>query len=89
VSEKCSNENAIDLALGRAMDEYRFVIALTYERLSNRRARHLRGMVMWEEALLNLPVECPRVEKEEHKTRFRTLQAIARQYHSAFAGHVE
>jgi hypothetical protein len=80
VSENCSNENAIDLALGRPMDEYRFVIALTYERLTNRRARHLRAMVMWEEGLLGLPAECPRVEKEEHKTRFRTLQAIARQY---------
>jgi hypothetical protein len=80
VSEKCSNDHAIDLALGRSMDEYRFVIALTYEKLTDRRARHLRAMVMWEEALLNLPAECPHVEKEEHKTRFRTLQAIARQY---------
>jgi hypothetical protein len=80
VSEKCSNENAIDLALGRPMDEYRFVIALTYERLTNRRARHLRAMVMWEEGLFNLPAECPRVEQAEHETRFRTLQAIARQY---------
>jgi hypothetical protein len=37
-------------------------------------------MVMWEQALLNLPAECPRVDFEEHKTRFRTLQAIAGQY---------
>jgi hypothetical protein len=80
VSEKCTNEHAIDLALGRPMQEYRFIIALTFEQLSNRRARHLRAMVMWEEALLNLPAECPRVEKEEHKTRFSTLQAIARLY---------
>ena len=80
VSEKCTNEHAIDLALGRPMQEYRFIIALTFEQLSNRRARHLRAMVMWEEALLNLPAECPGVEKEEHKTRFRTLQAIARLY---------
>lgn len=80
VSEKCTNEHAVDLALGRPMQEYRFIIALTYEQLSNRRARHLRAMVMWEDALLSLPAECPRVEKEEHKTRFRTLQAIARQY---------
>src|SRR5262249_22419095 len=80
VSEKCSNDTAIDLALGRPMDEYRFIIALTFEKLSNRRARHLRAMVMWEKALLSLPEECPRVEREEHKTRFRTLQAIARQY---------
>jgi hypothetical protein len=83
VSEKCTNENAIDLALGRPMEEYRFVIALTFEKLHDRRARHLRAMVMWEEALLNLPDECPRVDFEEHKTRFRTLQAIARQYRAS------
>jgi hypothetical protein len=80
ISEKCANENAIDFALGRPMEEYRFVVALTYEKLHNRRARHLRAMVMWEQALLNLPEECPRVEFEEHKTRFRTLHAIAQQY---------
>jgi hypothetical protein len=80
VSEKCSNDNAIDLALGRPMEEYRFVIALTFEKLNNRRARHLRAMVMWEDALRSLPADCPQVDIEEHKTRYRTLQAIARQY---------
>jgi hypothetical protein len=80
ISEKCMNDNAIDLALGRVMEEHRFVIALTFEKLHDRRARHLRAMVMWERALLNLPEECPRVDFAEHKTRFRTLQAIARQY---------
>jgi hypothetical protein len=80
ISEKCSNDNAIDLALGRPMEEYRFVIALTFEKLHNRRARHLRAMVMWEETLRNLPPKCPRVEFKEHETRYRTLQAIARQY---------
>jgi hypothetical protein len=80
VSENCANEHAIDLALGRPMVEHRFIIALTFEKLSNRRARHLRAMVMWEDALLNLPAACPRVEQEEHQTRFRTLQAIARVY---------
>ena len=80
VSEKCTNDDSIDLALGRPMDEYRFVIALTFEQLNKRRARHLRAMVMWEEALLDLPDEMPRVDFEEHKTRYRTLQAIARQY---------
>jgi hypothetical protein len=29
VAEKCTNEGAIDLAIGRAMEEHRFVIALT------------------------------------------------------------
>ena len=80
VSEKCSNNDSIDLALGRPMDEYRFVIALTYEKLSDRRARHLRAMVMWEQSLLKLPAEAPRFERKEHATRFRTLQVIARQY---------
>jgi hypothetical protein len=80
VSEKCSNDNAIDLALGRPMDEFRFVVALTYEKLHNRRARHLRAMVVWEESLRNLPAESPVVDVPEHHTRFRTLQAIARQY---------
>jgi hypothetical protein len=80
ISEKCSNVDSIDLALGRAMNEYRFVIALTYEKLSDRRARHLRAMVMWEETLLSLPSEFPHFERKEHQTRYRTLQAIARQY---------
>jgi hypothetical protein len=80
VSEKCNNDNAIDVALGRAMEEHRFVIALTFEKLHNRRARHLRAMVMREETLRSLPKDCPRVDFEEHKTRYRTLQAIARQY---------
>jgi hypothetical protein len=30
--------------------------------------------------LLDLPEECPTVEREEHKTRYRTLQQIGRQY---------
>ena len=80
ISEKCTNDDSIDLALGRAMDEHRFVIALTFEQLNKRRARHLRAMVIWEQALLNLPAEMPRVDFEEHKTRYLTLQAIAKQY---------
>ena len=80
VSEKCTNDDSIDLALGRPMDEHRFVIALTFEQLSSRRARHLRAMVIWEPMLLTLPDEMPRVDIEEHKTRYRTLLSIARQY---------
>jgi hypothetical protein len=37
-------------------------------------------MVMWEETLRNLPAECPRVDFEEHRTRYRSLQVIARLY---------
>ena len=62
------------------MEEHRFVIALTFEQLDSRRARHLRAMVMWEPMLLNLPDEMPRVDFEEHKTRYRTLLAISRLY---------
>jgi hypothetical protein len=37
-------------------------------------------MVIWEPMLLNLPDEMPGVDFEEHKTRYRTLQAIAKLY---------
>jgi hypothetical protein len=80
ISERCTNDDSMDLALGRPMDEYRFVIALTFEQLNSRRARHLRAMVMWEKSLLELSEEMPRVDAEEHKTRYRTLLSIARQY---------
>jgi hypothetical protein len=80
ISEKCSNDDSIDLSLGRPMDEHRFIIALTFEQLNSRRARHLRAMVMWEPMLLGLSDEMPRVDYEEHKTRYRTLLAIARAY---------
>jgi hypothetical protein len=80
VAEKCTNDDSIDLAIGRPMDEYRFVIALTFEQLDSRRARHLRAMVILEPMLLALSEELPRVDYEEHKTRYRTLLAVAREY---------
>ena len=67
ISEKCTNDDSIDLALGRPMDEHRFVIALTFEQLNMRRARHLRAMVMWEPMLLNLP-------RRDAARRFRGAQ---------------
>ena len=80
MSEKCSNDDSVDLAIGRPMNEYRFVIALTYEQLESRRARHLRAMVMWEQELLSLSDEMPCVSFEQHKTRYQTLLSIAREY---------
>jgi hypothetical protein len=80
VSEKCTNDGAIDFAIGRPMEEHCFVIALTFEQLDRRRARHLRAMVMYEPMLLGLSEELPRVDFEEHKTRYRTLLSIAKQY---------
>jgi len=80
VAEKCTDEGAIDLAIGRPMEEHCFVIALTFEQLDRRRSRHLRAMVVYEPALLSLPEQLPRVDFEEHKTRYRTLLSIAKQY---------
>lgn len=80
ISERCTNDDSMDLAIGRPMEEHRFVIAVTFEKLDNRRARHLRAMVMWEPMLLNLPEATPRVDYEEHKVRYKTLLTIARLY---------
>ena len=80
ISERVSSDNAIDLAVGRPVEEFHFVVALTYEPLSNRRARHLRAMVVYAPMLVALPEEMPEVDHEEHKTRYRTLLAISREY---------
>jgi hypothetical protein len=62
------------------VEEFRFVIALTYEQLSSRRARHLRAMVLYEPMLVTLSDKMPEVDHEEHATRYRTLLAISRLY---------
>jgi hypothetical protein len=80
ISEKCSNSDSMDLALGRPMDEHRFVVALTFEQLDRRRTRHLRVMVMPERMLLGLSEEMPQVDYLEHRTRYRTMLSIAKQY---------
>ena len=80
ISERCTNDDSMDLAIGRPMEEHRFVIALTFEKLDTRRARHLRALVMWEPMLLGLPDAMPGVDYEEHKTRYRTMLAIAKIY---------
>ncbi len=80
ISERVSSDNAIDLSVGRPVEEHLFVVALTYEQLNNRRARHLRAMVIYEPMLRGLREDMPRVDHEEHKTRYRTLLSISRQY---------
>jgi hypothetical protein len=80
ISERVSSDNAIDLAVGRPVEEFRFVIALTYEQLSNRRARHMRAMVVHEPMLVAFSDDMPEVDHEEHKTRYLTLLAISREY---------
>jgi hypothetical protein len=81
IAASCSNEGAIDLALGKPVAEHRFVVALTYEKIKDRRMRHFRAMVVLETeigAFLEEPG--PRLRRPEHTTRLATLRAIARQY---------
>jgi hypothetical protein len=81
IAASCSNEGAIDLALGRPVAEHRFVVALTYEKIKDRRMRHFRAMVVLETeigAFLEEPG--PRLRRPEHTTRLQTLRCIARQY---------
>jgi hypothetical protein len=80
IAERCTNEHSLDLAMGRAMQEHRFVIALTYEKLCDIRAQHFRAMVIYEPELLNFPVSPPAFERPEYATRFESLKAIADQY---------
>src|SRR5262245_49951559 len=76
----CTDVSADDASLARARGvsataKWRFkhgstiAISIPFSARTGQAATHV-----------NLSVECPRVEKEEHKTRFCTLQAIARQY---------
>jgi hypothetical protein len=81
IAASCSNEGSVDLALGKPVIEHRFVVALTYEKVKDRRMRHFRAMVILEtemSAFLEQPG--PRLRRPEHATRLATLRCIARQY---------
>jgi hypothetical protein len=65
------------MVLGHDVVEYKFVVALTFEKLRSKRARHFRAMVILEKELLNLPDTYPDVWREEHKTRFDTLKKLS------------
>jgi hypothetical protein len=80
IAERCTSEHSLDLAMGHPMQEHRFVIALTYEKLCDVRAQHFRAMVTYEPELLNFPASPPSFERPEYATRFETLKAIADQY---------
>src|SRR5688572_11312088 len=80
ISEQCAHAGALEMAIDIERQEYRFVVALTFEQLNAHRTRRLRAMVMYEPMLLTLPDDCPEVEREESKTRYQTLLAIKRQY---------
>jgi hypothetical protein len=80
VAERCTNSNSIDLALGRPLYEHHFVVAMTFERTCNARSQHFRAMMVSEAELLRFPDSLPSFEREEHRARFATLRAVARQY---------
>jgi hypothetical protein len=80
VSEKTNNIFSFMAAVGFPMREFRFVLALTYEKGIPDRDQHFRCMMVSEEALKRLPKECPPVDHGTYRTRFRTLACIAAQY---------
>jgi hypothetical protein len=75
-----TNQNSLDYSLGLHFVPHRYVVALTFERLRDRRAQHFRVMVINERELLDFPQDGVSVMRPEHETRLRTLRAIARQY---------
>lgn len=80
IAESCANDYSIDLALGIPMFEHRFVVALTYEKLSDMRLQHFRAMVVLEQELVNWPDDDPAFDKPEHATRMKTLRKISQLY---------
>ena len=83
IAASCSNEGSVDLALGKPVTEHRFVVALTYEKVKDRRMRHFRAMVILEtEIAAFLEEPGPRLRRPEHATRLATLRCIARQYNA-------
>jgi hypothetical protein len=83
IAASCSNEGSVDLALGKPVTEHRFVVALTYEKVKDRRMRHFRAMVILEaEIAAFLEEPGPRLRRPEHATRLASLRCIARQYNA-------
>jgi hypothetical protein len=80
VSEQTNSIFSFMKSVGLPMIEYRFVLALTYEKNIPNRDQHFRCMMIWEETLKCLPDRCPGIDHQEYATRFRTLKSIAAHY---------
>jgi len=78
-----TNEGAALHAVGVPCQIFRFVVSATYERGIPERDQHHRCMLTLEEALLNLPAECPQIFHPQHRHRFETVQKLARLYRNA------
>jgi len=57
-----------------------FLVCLTNEAEGDVRTRKMRAMVVRKDLLLKLPSEMPKLESPNHKTRWGTLQAMAKAY---------
>lgn len=58
----------------------RYLITLTNECDGAIRTRKVRAMVVQKELLENLPEEMPRLESPNHKTRWKTMQQLAKSW---------
>lgn len=67
-----------DLGLPVTCAEY--VICLTSEADANIRMRKIRALIIRKSLLEALPEKCPKVDREQHQTRWRTLQKLAAAY---------
>lgn len=66
--------------LGYPVEEYRLVVALAFEPDLPENDQHWRVFVIWEEALKNLPEQCPPVKDPRLVHRYETLRKIRRIY---------
>jgi hypothetical protein len=78
-----TTEGAALHAVGVPCRIFRFVVSATYERGIPERDQHHRCMLTLEEAMLNLPAECPQVFHPQHIHRFETVQKLAKLYGKA------
>lgn len=79
IAEACTNQGSIDLAIGRPMREFRFVVALTFEQTADHRLRHLRAMVISEDEILRWPWATAKLDAQLQLRR-STMDKIAQQY---------
>lgn len=66
--------------LGLPVTTAQFVLCLTRERAGGIRIQKVRAMLIQKSTLFNLPDALPRLENENHVTRFETLKSLARLY---------
>jgi hypothetical protein len=66
--------------MGLPVERGAYLIALTSERAGEVRTQKIRAMVIHQTLLENLPEEEPEYESQNHATRWKTLQSLAKLY---------